>query len=955
MMPALSPREFAAKWSSNQRNERAAAQEHFNDLCAMLGVPTPNDADPIGDWYAFEKGAEKTGGDEDGTGFADVWKRKHFAWEYKGKKKNLVAAYNQLLRYREALDNPPILVVCDLDRFEIHTNFTNTTKVTHCFDLEELAKHPTEPLRVLRAVMSSPEDLKPEVTPDQLTQQAAQDFTKLATRLRDRGHDAHAVAHFLNRLVFCLFAEDAGLLPSGLLERIAEGTRLKPSQFSDSLRDLFSKMATSGGLFGTEPIDWFNGGLFDSDEVLDVETDEIDLLRWVGRLDWSQINPAIFGTLFERGLDPDKRSQLGAHYTDDGSIQRVVEPVVMAPLRREFEAMTSEVLKLVEKRQKETADEVLGGKLSRTVPRKGRLPGKRQFRAGEKEFQTFLERLRSVRVLDPACGSGNFLYVALRSLKDLEQEVILWGSLHLNLPEFPQVGPQNVLGIELNEYAAELARVTIWIGEIQWMLHNGYNYLRDPILRPLDNIQTADALVRTNETGEVDEAEWPDAEFIIGNPPFLGGKLLKRNLGDGYVDVLFKVFKDRVPAEADLVAYWFEKARASVESRKSARVGLLATQGIRGGANRRVLQRIKSSGEIFMAWPDEPWVVEGATVHISLVGFDNGTEQERMINGIKAAVINSNLTGGLDLSKAVRLPENQGVAFMGDTKGGPFDIPGGLARELLSMPNPDGRSNSDVVRPYVNSIDIARRDRDIWVIDFPPGTTEQEAALYEAPFEYVKKMVLPVRQSSRTTTAEWWIHERPRPAMRKALTPLSRFIATPTTSKHRLFIWLDAAVLAENATIVFAREDDFTFGVLHSKFHDLWARATGTQLREVESGFRYTPSTTFETFPFPKGTREQHQVIADVASKLAHLRSQWLNPPGQDATSLKGRTLTILYNDPPSWLQHLHEELDVAVAAAYGWSEGMSDEEILAALLDVNLERAGIGAAQQVLSVGSIQ
>lgn len=447
-MSSISPREFAAKWSASQRNERAAAQEHFNDLCRMLGVQTPNEADPVGDWYAFEKDAEKSGGDEDGSGFADVWKRKHFAWEYKGKKKNLVTAYNQLLRYREALESPPLLVVCDLNRFEVHTNFTNTAKEVHCFELSDLENDPTEPLRVLRAVMSSPEDLLPEVTPDQLTQHAAQDFTKLATRLRDRGHDAHEVAHFLNRLVFCLFAEDAGLLPSGLLERIAEGTRLKPGQFTDSLRDLFAKMAKSGGLFGTERIDWFNGGLFDSDEVLALETDEIDLLRWVGRLDWSQINPAIFGTLFERGLDPSKRSQLGAHYTDDESIERVVEPVVLVPLRREFEDMQSRVGALLER-----------GAVPTTTKGKIKTQSK-----PVKEFQTFLERLRAVKVLDPACGSGNFLYVALRSLKDLEREAILWGSQTFGVTEFPRVGPQNVLGIELNEYAAELARVTIWIG-----------------------------------------------------------------------------------------------------------------------------------------------------------------------------------------------------------------------------------------------------------------------------------------------------------------------------------------------------------------------------------------------------------------------------------------------------------------------------------------------------------
>lgn len=921
----MTPREFAAKWSGSTRTERAAAQEHFIDICRMLDVSTPNDADPTGDWYAFEKDAEKSGGDEDGSGFADVWKRGHFAWEYKGKKKNLRTAYNQLLQYREALENPPLLVVCDLNRFEVHTNFTNTAKVTHEFDLEGLMNEPTEPLRVLRSVLEDPGELRPQVTPDELTQQAAEDFAKLATRLRDRGYDGQAVAHFLNRLVFCLFAEDAGLLPKGLLERIAEQTRLEPDVFRESLRELFEKMTKSGGLFGTERIDWFNGGLFDSDEALQLETKEIDLLRWVGRLDWSQINPAIFGTLFERGLDPSKRSQLGAHYTDAQSIERVVEPVVIAPLRDEFDEVKSRVEKLIAK-----------GSTPTTTKGKLRLQSKPL-----KEFQEFLERLRTVRVLDPACGSGNFLYVALRGLKDLEREVILWGSQTFGAGEFPRVGPQNVLGIELNVYAAELARVTIWIGEIQWMVQNGFGYLRDPILQPLDNIQTRDALFNSID-GELAETDWPNAEFIIGNPPFLGGKFLRRELGDEYVEDMFKVFSERVPREADLVTYWFEKARAQVQAGKSKRVGLLATQGIRGGANRRVLERVKESGDIFLAWPDEPWIVEGATVHVSIVGFDDGGDLDRVIEGQRVDSINANLTAGTDLTKAARLPSNLSLAFMGDTKGGPFDISEEVAKRLIAAPNPDGRSNSEVVRPWVNSLDVARRPRSMWIIDFPPGTTAEEAALYEAPFEYVKQHVQPIRAGNKRAlyAEKWWIHAEARPGMRKALSDLARYIATPTVSKHRLFVWLEPPTLPDHQLIVIAKDDDFTFGVLHSRFHEVWARRMGTQLREAESGFRYTPSTTFETFPFPDLNDIQREAISEAANKLHHLRSQWLVPPGQDAKVLKGRTLTNLYNDPPTWLQNLHENLDDAVASGYGWSSDMSDAEILEALLELNQQRA---------------
>jgi type II restriction/modification system DNA methylase subunit YeeA len=300
----------------------------------------------------------------------------------------------------------------------------------------------------------------------------------------------------------------------------------------------------------------------------------------VSRLDWSQVEPAIFGTLFERGLDPSKRSQLGAHYTDRGSIMRLIEPVLLQPLRRDFEATKEQVLVLAAE----------GKKITARTPA-GKNP--------EAVFNGFLDRLRAVRVLDPACGSGNFLYLALQALKDLEREAILWASFTLKVPmQFPVVGPKAVLGIELNPYAAELARVVIWIGEIQWMLSNGFAYLRDPILRPLQSIECRDAVLDLSDPDDPREPEWPEATVIIGNPPFLGDKLMRGELGDEYVDSLRSLYGTRVPGAADFVTYWHEKARAMIEAGKVGRVGLLATQGIRGGANRRVLERIKESGDL---------------------------------------------------------------------------------------------------------------------------------------------------------------------------------------------------------------------------------------------------------------------------------------------------------------------------------------------------------------------
>lgn len=914
----MTPAEFVAKWQGNTRTEKAAAQEHFIDLCRMIGQPTPNDADPTGEWYAFEKGAGKA---EGGEGFADVWMRDHFAWEYKGKRKDLAAAYSQLNGYREALGNPPLLVVCDLARFEIHTNFTNTVPRVYRFTLDDLAASPGEPVRILRTVFSDPESLRPTRLREELTERAARDFAALATALRARGHHPHAVAHFLDRLLFAMFAEDAGILPRNLIDRLSSATKGDAAGFSASLHDLFGKMAKGGGLFGVERIEWFNGGLFDDAEVIELAPAEMETIGRVSKLDWSQIEPAIFGTLFERGLDPDQRAQLGAHYTDRASILRLVEPVLMAPLRRDWAETQAKITPLVMAGRKVTA---------RTAVDQN----------PERIFGAFLERLRAIRVLDPACGSGNFLYISLQLLKDLEYEAIQWGSLVLRIPqEFPQVGPQNLLGIEINPFAAELARVTIWIGQIQWMLAHGLGHPRDPVLQPLDNIREQDALLNRSDPSHPQEAEWPEADVVVGNPPFLGRKFLRGALGDEYLDALFAVYGERVPPEADLCCYWHEKGRAEIAAGRLKRAGLLATQGIRGGPSRQVLDAVKRTGDIFFAYADEPWVLAGANVHISFVGQDDGTDHARTLDGRPVPEINPNLSAGLDLTRARRLPENLGVAFQGDTPGGRFDLTDEEVRAMLLEPNPDGRSNADVLRRTANGQDITGRMRGAWVIDFGVEMTEAEAALYEAPFERVLSLVKPFRQGNRRTaySDRWWLHMEPRPGMRAALVGRARFIATPSTSKYRVFAWFPADVLPSVALIAVARDDDFTFGVLQSRAHVAWSLAVGTRL---ETRPRYTPDPAFETFPFPRPTDAQQEAIAEAARDLDRLRTGWLNPPGLSGADLAKRTLTNLYNARPTWLAQAHERLDRAVLAAYGWTTAIDDEDLLARLLELNLARA---------------
>ncbi len=677
---AMTPGAFISKWRASELKERSASQEHFIDLCRLLGEPTPAAADPTGDWYCFERGARKdTGGD----GWADVWKRGCFAWEYKGQRADLDAAFNQLRQYALALENPPLLIVSDMVRFRVVTNWTNCVSEVHEFALEDLGDGALRDK--LKWAMSDPERLRPGVTRQMVTERAAATFAELAQGLRDRGQEPQTVAHFVNRLVFCMFAEDVGLLPDDMFTRMLTHAGRNSEKFADYASRLFGAMAT-GGDIDFQAVDWFNGGLFDDDTALPLDREGIETALRAATLDWSEIDPSILGTLFERGLDPDKRSQLGAHYTDREKILRIVEPVIVRPLLAEWQVAKVEIAAMMER-----AD-AAGSRAAQTRLR----------RQADRALRTFLERLRRFTVLDPACGSGNFLYLALHALKDIEHRVQLEAET-LGLERgFPAVGPANVRGIEINAYAAELARVSVWIGEIQWMRRNGFSNSANPILVPLDTIECRDAIIAPNGS----EPDWPQADVVIGNPPFLGGKLLIGGLGEEYVAGMFDAWKGRVPGEADLVCYWFVKAGEQVAAGMAQRVGLVATNSIRGGANRRALQAATDGRPIFDAWADEPWVIDGAAVRVSLVCFSSAVDkysEEKCLNGEPVDEIHSDLTArrggtGVDLTGARRIPANSGVAFMGDTKGGPFDVPGDVAREWLRLPaNPNGRPNADVL------------------------------------------------------------------------------------------------------------------------------------------------------------------------------------------------------------------------------------------------------------------
>ena len=947
----MTPQDFIRKWKANNRAERAAVQEHFIDLCALLNEPTPN-MDPTGATYAFEKGATKATG---GEGWADVWKRACFGWEYKGKHKDLEAAHRQLLLYAGALENPPLLITSDIERIVIRTNWTNAISARHEVTLEDLQDPAKRAL--LKAAFTEPDRLRPTKTRQALTEQAAADFAELARRLRARGHDPHDVAHFVIRLVFCLFADDVALLPPGLFERMLHAAEANPPRFADFASRLFRAMKDPGGEIDFTPVPWFNGGLFDDDTALALDLADIKLLARVAALDWAEIDPSILGTLFERGLDPDKRSQLGAHYTDREKIGRLVDATITRPLLAEWAAVKAGLAAALEREAAATNT---------------RAKNKAAAEASA-AYKGFLDRLRGFRVLDPACGSGNFLYLALLALKDLEVRASVEAEA-LGLPrEFPQVGPEAVCGIEINPYAAELARVSVWIGHIQWARRNGLPLPSDPVLRPLETIECRDAVL----TPDGQPAAWPKADAIIGNPPFLGDKAMIGTLGEDYTARLRAAYAGRLPGGVDLVCYWFERAREELAAGRTERVGLVATQAIRKGASRSVLDRIQERATIFEAWSNEPWNLDGAAVRVSLVVFAKQHLGPAMLDGAAVPTIHADLSGGAaNLTTARGLAENMRLSFQGPVKVGPFDIDGTIARGWLAAAlNANGRPNTDVVRPIMNTADITGRSSDTWIVDFA-SRDEAEAAFYAAPFGHVVREVKPFREQNRDRQRreKWWLLGRSGGDLRAALAPFTRYIATPRVAKHRLFVWLAVQVLPDSRVFAIARDDDTSFGILHSRFHEAWALGNASR-HGVGNDPTYNNQTCFETFPFPDGLTPnlpaasyaadpRAMAIAEAARALVEARNRWLNPadlvetmpevvPGfpdrilprnaAAAQALKARTLTKLYNTrgtpEGTWLDGLHQRLDEAVAAAYGWPATISEEDALAALLALNHAR----------------
>jgi len=913
----MTPEHFIATWENTGLNEEQGAQSWFNDLCDLIDHPKPL-GELNGLTYAFEHRVE--------TGKADAYYENHFGWEFKTHEGQLDYAMRQVLGYSMYLKTPPLLVVSAFNVIRIRTNFPGMESVQREIRIADLTE--PETLAVVKRIFTDPDWFNTGKSRDDVTKETAALFQAVSNDMAGSGYGAdpsriRELAQYLNQIIFCLYAEDAGLLPNGAFTGLVVNQRREPDRFRRGAQTLFAEM-NHGGLFGPQTIEHFNGELFSHVPDVTLNTAALERLAEAATRNWSNIEPSIFGTLFERALGlTEERAPLGAHYTGEADIRRVVQPVVLDDLQREWAAVRAEIDGLQDARN-------VGARHASPLRGASTADGARQ------RLEDFRRRLASVTVLDPACGSGNFLYVTLKALLDLERQAIDHQTALGAAPGRPLVNPAQMMGLEVNEYAAQLAKTALWIGYIQWHQANGFAYTNRPILNNIHGIECRDAAIAIDaESGAADatKAQWPDADYIIGNPPFLGAKDMLTELGGEYTARLRQTYADELDGAVDLCCYWFEQARAQIASGKARRAGLLATQAIRFSSNRRTLERIKESGDIFAAYDDLQWKPEepgSAAVHVSIVCFDDGNETTKTLNGNPATDIDTRLTDAVNLDRAQRLPQNAGICFEGVKKGGPFDLTPQHAALMLADNNPNGRPNSDVVKRYVIGRDLNGKPQERWLIDFG-AMPESDAKLYAMPYQHCLTHVQPKRATSRRRQyrERWWLHEENRPGAKGVIAPVTRYVGTCQVSKHRLFHFIDADITPDCTIDIFGREDDYFLGILESRFHKVWTAALGTQL---ESRPRYIISECFEKFPFPTPTESQREAVAQAARTLDEQRRNVCQPHG-----IYRRSMTALYNENPPWLRTAHAELDAAVADAYGWPPDLADDELLRRLVRLNV------------------
>ena len=750
-----------------------------------------------------------------------------------------------------------------------------------------------------------------------------------------------------------MFAEDAGLVPDRAFSRLLEAYRDRPGMVAPALSGFFRAMDEGGFVMGLDvTVPEFDGVLFRDRWAPELGADDLEALLAAAAMDWREVEPAIFGTLVERALDPKRRRHMGAHFTPRAYVERVIGPTVIEPLRDEWEGVQA-AASAAEAEAEEAA--------SAGLAKKKRAEAREMLRG-------FLGRLARVRVLDPACGSGNFLYVTFAGLKALEGEVRaalrLAGQTETLELEGVAVTPHQMLGIEKGARAAAVADLVLWIGYLQWHLrtYGGAQPLPEPILKGYGQVEHRDALL----DGDGGRAEWPEADYIVGNPPFVGNKRMIESLGEEATETLRAAYPE-VPSSADLVMYWWDRAAEAVREGQARRFGLITTNSLTQTFNRRVVERHLTAEAdalaLAFAVPDHPWVDDGADVRVALTvgvrgeAFDAEAGRLATVAAEVATAegvpdvelveatgrVHADLTVGADVTAAEKLAANAGLSNRGVTPVGTgFRVTPDEA-ERLGLGRVEGLDRH--VRPYLNGKDVTATPRGYLIIDLLGLGEDEVRERFPEVYEHLLREVKPGREKVRRRSyrERWWVLGEPRSSFRPALAGLDRFVATPYVAKHRLFQFLDAAVLPDEALIAIATDDAFHLGVLSSRVHEAWALAAGGRLG-VGNDPRYNNSKTFEPFPFPTATDEQVQEIRRLGEAIdAHRKARQAAHSDLGLTDLynavealrEGRTLTERERrDADAGLAHtladLHRHLDRAVLAAYGWG-------------DLDAEAAGFG------------
>ncbi|WP_038054547.1 DNA methyltransferase [Thioalkalivibrio sp. ALJ1] len=1032
---------FLDRWHDTGGSERANYQLFLTELCALLDLPQPDPAsdDTRDNAYVFERRVTIRNPDgSENRGYIDLYRRGCFVLEAKqtgkglhtqGWDKAMLAAQNQADQYVRALPEdegrPPFIVVTDVGRsLELYAEFSRSggTYVPypdpsrHRIRLEDLRD--PEIQQRLHHLWLAPDQLDASKHAARVTREVSARLAELAKSLEQHGFDVERVAHFLKRCLFTMFSEDVELLPKGSFTALLERLQQNPEHFPDAMRSLWETMNT-GGYEGQlmHKLQRFNGGLFQNIDPIPLNADQIGLLIQAARADWRFVEPAIFGTLLERALDPRERHKLGAHYTPRAYVERLVMPTLIEPLRAEWNTV-------------QVAAEAW---LQQTKPEKAL-----------DELHRFHQRLREVRVLDPACGSGNFLYVALEHLKRLEGEVLnLIRDLSAGQATFDTEGltvdPHQFLGLEINPRAAAIAEIVLWIGYLQWhyRLH-GRLSLPEPILRDFHNIECRDALIdfdarepmtddhgqpvtiwdgisykKSPVTGELipDEtartpvyhysnprrAEWPEADYIVGNPPFIGAATMRRALGDGYVDAVRKVFKGIVPDSADFVMYWWHTAAGKVRKAEARRFGFITTNSLRQTFNRRVLEPHLNDSKrplsLAFAIPDHPWVdsADGAAVRIAMTvgvaGDQPGTLQHvlaerdtgddaRAVELIrKGGKLFSDLGVGANIAGAKPLLSNSGLCFRGVQ---PIGMGFVVSKdEALALGLKHVATNDVPIRPYLNGRDIMHKPRDVFIIDLFGLSLSQVRDRFPQLYQWVKERVKPERdQNKRATYREnWWVFGEPVPATRRSIDGLNRYIATTMTAKHRVFVFVESGVVPDQKLVTVGTSQADVLAILSSRLHTRWALATGGSLG-VGNDPVYAKGRSFDTFPFPDLDEKQAATIGDLAERIdAHRKARQAEHADLTLTGmynvleklraeepLTAKERTIHEQGLVSLLRELHDDLDRAVFDPYGWNDlaerlvgrpgattplpdkpadqAEAEEELLSRLVALNTERA---------------